>query len=211
MGFFIAVEGPDGAGKGELIKSLHQKLFEFRKVTNVVHTREPTGSQFGREALEVIKSENYSNSHAFSLFCKDRKIHSNFILSVIDKVDFVITDRYYLSTAVHQNAIHDIALRKSFENHVQNVARPNLIIVKVVDEDTLIGRLKNRKDKLSIFEKQTIAEQRKYSEEYIRASGYFESFETRVMFLRGDAEDDVFKFQFNEIMEYIVSINKLEE
>lgn len=90
---FIAIEGPDGAGKSRLVEAMRAVVSDG---VEVVFTHEPQD----RETAAILARHCTRPRDLENFFTEDRKRHH---AEVIDSASTtVITDRYYLSTAVCQ-------------------------------------------------------------------------------------------------------------
>ncbi len=102
---FIVLEGIDGSGKGEMIKRL--EVFLKEKGHDVIVTREPTDSQYGKQIRKILAEEKDPKANAqkcFELYVKDREEHVKEIEKWLEQGNIVICDRYYYSTIAYQNA-----------------------------------------------------------------------------------------------------------
>jgi len=101
-GFFIVLEGLDGAGKTTIALMLRDEL--SRAGIPVLYTYEPTDS----EVVKAVKStyndlrDAYIDALAFAL---DRLIHLKMkVKPFLEKGGVVISDRYYYSSVAYQSA-----------------------------------------------------------------------------------------------------------
>lgn len=102
-GFFIAVEGIDGAGKDTLAEGLKSALEE--KDEKVVLTAEPTEGEIGRRIRAILDHKlppPTSNYEFQKLYVEDRLEHINtFIRPQLEDDAIVITSRYWFSTIAY--------------------------------------------------------------------------------------------------------------
>ncbi|SMX80409.1 MULTISPECIES: dTMP kinase [Brevibacterium] len=103
-GFFIAIEGGDGSGKSTQIKRISRILAD--EGHNVEATREPGGTELGRQIRSVLfDSEPPSPRTEALLFAADRAHHvASLVDPSLDAGNIVITDRYIDSTIAYQAA-----------------------------------------------------------------------------------------------------------
>lgn len=101
-GFFIVLEGLDGAGKTTIALMLRDEL--SKAGIPVLYTYEPTDS----EVVKAVKStyndlrDAYIDALAFAL---DRLIHLKMkVKPFLEKGGVVISDRYYYSSVAYQSA-----------------------------------------------------------------------------------------------------------
>lgn len=122
-GFFISVEGGDGAGKSTQIKRLADYL--RRRGMNVTVTREPGGSE-GAEAIRALlvegDADRWTPQSEALLMCAARADHlARLIRPALARGEIVITDRFADSTMAYQGlagglgedavrALHDIVV-----------------------------------------------------------------------------------------------------
>ncbi len=105
MNKFIVFEGIEGAGKTTLANMLADYL--IREGKNVYLTREPGGTEIGKEIRKVLLSkyeENFTPMAELLLYEADRSLHvENIIKPKLEKGYFVISDRYIYSTIAYQH------------------------------------------------------------------------------------------------------------
>jgi len=99
QGFFVAIEGIDGAGKTTQVKLLCEEL---RKKYRVYETKNPTESEIGVLIRRVLAGKVNVPPVSFQyLFSADRQVHQVEILEQLKKEQIVVTDRYYWSALVY--------------------------------------------------------------------------------------------------------------
>ena len=110
-GFFIALEGGDGAGKSTQAQALAEWIRS--KGHEVVLTREPGGSAIGqrlRAMLLDVANTGISHRAEALIFAADRAEHvDSVILPALERGAVVITDRYMDSSIAYQGAGRDLA------------------------------------------------------------------------------------------------------
>src|SRR2546423_3948080 len=104
-GVFIVVEGPEGAGKSTLVRSLAARLqAEGRPVVTV---REPGGTPVAEAARKVVLKFPHDMAPAVELFlfltARADLVH-RIIRPALDAGDVVVADRFELSTMAYQVA-----------------------------------------------------------------------------------------------------------
>ena len=102
---FIVVEGPEGAGKSTLVRSLAARLqAEGRPVVTV---REPGGTPVAEAARKVVLKFPHDMAPAAELFlfltARADLVH-RIIRPALDAGDVVVADRFELSTMAYQVA-----------------------------------------------------------------------------------------------------------
>jgi dTMP kinase len=103
-GFFVVLEGIDGAGKSLQAARLAGALRAGGE--NVVATREPTDGPFGRRYRAWARGEREASaSEVLSLFVEDRREHVACVIApALAAGRVVICDRYVASTRAYQAA-----------------------------------------------------------------------------------------------------------
>ena len=149
---FIVVDGIDGCGKSEIIKSLHNYLFSKNKKYRILTTREPTNGKYGKSIRDMLRKEKNPKSSSkklMELFIKDREDHlKNTIepflkISNKNELNVVLCDRYYYSTIAFQGAqgldMKDlIAKNKKFR-------KPDIAFILDVEPFVALERIAYRK------------------------------------------------------------------
>ena len=104
-GMFIAFEGIDGCGKSTQIKKFAEYLFSKDKHNHVVLTRNPYKDTDIRGILRQDNDPLTQSNKLADLFIEDRRKHSEEIVVPNLKMgNFVVSDRYKLSTLAYQTA-----------------------------------------------------------------------------------------------------------
>ncbi|MEU6233172.1 dTMP kinase [Kitasatospora sp. NPDC047058] len=151
-GFFIALEGGDGAGKSTQAQALAEWI--RGKGHEVVLTREPGGSPVGQRLRGlVLDVANTGLSHRAEalIYAADRAEHvENVIRPALARGAVVITDRYMDSSIAYQGAGRDLAATE-----VARISRwaiggllPDLTVVLDVDPTKARERFTEALDRL---------------------------------------------------------------
>ncbi|WP_344463024.1 dTMP kinase [Kitasatospora kazusensis] len=151
-GFFIALEGGDGAGKSTQANALAEWIRS--KGHEVVLTREPGGSPIGQRLRAlVLDVGNTGLSHRAEalIYAADRAEHvENVIRPALERGAVVITDRYMDSSIAYQGAGRDLAATE-----VARISRwatgglvPDLTVVLDVDPTAARERFTEALDRL---------------------------------------------------------------
>ncbi|MEE1786996.1 dTMP kinase [Streptomyces sp. SP17BM10] len=151
-GFFIALEGGDGAGKSTQAQALAEWI--RGKGHEVVLTREPGGSPVGQRLRGlVLDVGNTGLSHRAEalIYAADRAEHvENVIRPALARGAVVITDRYMDSSIAYQGAGRDLAATE-----VARISRwatgglvPDLTVVLDVDPTKARERFTEALDRL---------------------------------------------------------------
>ena len=149
-GTLIAFEGIDGTGKSTQIKLLADWL--RAQGEDVVATREPTDSVYGRRIRELYVNRGACTpEEELELFIEDRKLHvKEVIRPALNAGRTVLTDRYYYSTAAYQGAngldVKQILQRNRF------APQPDLVILLTMPPELSAERISSRGEQLNAFE-----------------------------------------------------------
>jgi dTMP kinase len=184
-GLLIAFEGIDGTGKSTQIRLLADWL-RAQQGEDVLETREPTDSAYGRRIRELYLSRaGVTPEEELELFLQDRQLHvKELIRPALKAGRIVLTDRYYYSTAAYQGANgldpQDILARNRF------APRPDLVILLTMPPELSAERISSRGEQLNAFEQ--LAYLRRVSE-------IFASFSSDPWLRRIDASQSVSSVQ----------------
>jgi dTMP kinase len=149
-GFFVAIEGGDGAGKSTQVQLLVDWLIE-EIGHEAVMTREPGGTNLGRgvRALLLTYADGSPVPRAEALlFAADRAQHvDTLIRPALARGAVVVTDRYVDSSLAYQGArgeldVGDVA---ALSRWATSGLRPDLTVVLDLDPGTAAARLADRR------------------------------------------------------------------
>ena len=148
MGFFIALEGCDGAGKSTIVRMLNEYL--LNKKLKVLATKEPGGSEICKQIRSVIVDKNNTKMDANTellLYAADRAQHLSEIIEPALKDGYiVICDRYIDSNLAYQGVARGLGIDKIMDiNKFINYRVPDLTIF--LDIKPEIGLFRINKDK----------------------------------------------------------------
>lgn len=162
-GFFIVVEGADGAGTTTISKHLADMFSVVAGKEQVVLTHEPSDYEIGKFIRKILKKEiNVESGLAMlHLFLADRVEHVNrTIIPAINDGKIVISDRYYPSMFVYQS-VKNNCLEKSLERMkwflnndivIDGITEPDIILYLRCTEDVSKDRRKTRGDEEEKYE-----------------------------------------------------------
>ncbi len=138
-GFFIAIEGIDGAGCTTISRFLANQL--RRKGYNIILTKEPTKNKIGRLIRFFLKEKNYRPEIDALLFAADRLCHIDEVIGPsLRKGLIVISDRYLESSIAYQTAQ---GVNQEWIQELNKFAiKPNLTIVLDADPEVTSKRKK---------------------------------------------------------------------
>ena len=149
-GFFVVLEGIDGAGKSTQAKLLGERLTACGH--KVVLSREPTMGQYGKLLRESAQSGRLSIEEEVELFLKDRREHVNeLILPRLREGCVVIVDRYYFSTAAYQGA-RGLDPQELIRRNEEFAPEPDLLVLFDLPVEDGLARVRARGDKADHFE-----------------------------------------------------------
>ncbi|MFE7106265.1 dTMP kinase [Streptomyces sp. NPDC057575] len=110
-GFFIALEGGDGAGKSTQVEALADWI--RAKGHEVVVTREPGATPVGKRLRSIlldVSSAGLSNRAEALLYAADRAEHVDSVVRpALERGAIVISDRYIDSSVAYQGAGRDLS------------------------------------------------------------------------------------------------------
>ncbi|WP_149180896.1 dTMP kinase [Streptomyces sp. TRM49041] len=151
-GFFIAVEGGDGAGKSTQVEALAEWI--RAKGHEVVVTREPGATPIGKRLRSIlldVSSAGLSNRAEALLYAADRAEHvDSLVRPALERGAVVISDRYIDSSVAYQGAGRDLS-----PTEIARISRwatgglvPNLTVLLDVSPETARERFTEAPDRL---------------------------------------------------------------
>ncbi|MEV6123878.1 dTMP kinase [Streptomyces sp. NPDC052077] len=151
-GFFIALEGGDGAGKSTQAEALAQWLRD--KGHEVVLTREPGATPVGirlRSILLDVSSAGLSHRAEALLYAADRAEHVDTVVRpALERGAVVISDRYIDSSVAYQGAGRDLSPVEiaRISRWATNGLVPHLTVLLDVSPETARERFTEAPDRL---------------------------------------------------------------
>ena len=169
-GKFIALEGIDGSGKTDLARSLKAHL--ERRAKKVWITSEPT--EWFRSYVSILKDVRDPVS-LFLLFTMDRNSHQMEISRKLNEYDYVISDRYLLSSYAYQGYMLEDFF-KTIDNTIRWMkevssiitVRPDITFYLSIDEKTDIERIKKVRQMDELEKLFNLEKVRKIYEKYLK-------------------------------------------
>ncbi|MEV8101744.1 dTMP kinase, partial [Streptomyces sp. NPDC088135] len=151
-GFFIALEGGDGAGKSTQVEALAEWI--RAKGHEVVVTREPGATPVGKRLRSIlldVSSAGLSNRAEALLYAADRAEHVDSVVRpALERGAIVISDRYIDSSVAYQGAGRDLS-----PTEIARISRwatsglvPHLTVLLDVDPETARERFTEAPDRL---------------------------------------------------------------
>ncbi|NBM16881.1 dTMP kinase [Streptomyces sp. GC420] len=151
-GFFIALEGGDGAGKSTQVEALAEWI--RAKGHEVVVTREPGATPVGKRLRSIlldVSSAGLSHRAEALLYAADRAEHVDTVVRpALERGAVVISDRYIDSSVAYQGAGRDLA-----PTEIARISRwatdglvPHLTVLLDVSPETARERFTEAPDRL---------------------------------------------------------------
>jgi len=152
---FIAFEGPDGCGKSTQMDRLGQWL-ESRG-ERVVKVREPGSTELGERIRTILLDASIpmtAEGEALLFFSSRCQLLSEVIVPALERGDWVLADRFYLSTIVYQGMAGDLGEERVMElcQGILGSRRPALHLTLDLPTDVLLERLRLRAGEGDRFE-----------------------------------------------------------
>ncbi|MFH8472598.1 dTMP kinase [Streptomyces sp. NPDC018000] len=151
-GFFLVLEGGDGAGKSTQVEALAEWI--RAKGHEVVVTREPGATPVGKRLRSIlldVSSAGLSNRAEALLYAADRAEHIDSVVRpALERGAIVISDRYIDSSVAYQGAGRDLS-----PTEIARISRwatsglvPHLTVLLDVDPETARERFTEAPDRL---------------------------------------------------------------
>lgn len=156
-GILIALEGVDGSGKTTLARGLERELTRLGR--EVVITREPGGTDFGKRVRAVVQhgTESRDPKAEFLLFAADRAHHiTSLVVPSLKEKKIIISDRMADSSLAYQGYGRnvDIDMIERINRWVMGSIEPDLVLYVKVDLETACNRIEKRGETLTAFERE---------------------------------------------------------
>ncbi|MGW4158874.1 dTMP kinase [Streptomyces sp. NPDC004788] len=151
-GFFIALEGGDGAGKSTQVEALAEWI--RAKGHEVVVTREPGATPIGKRLRMIlldVSSAGLSNRAEALLYAADRAEHvDSLVRPALERGAVVISDRYIDSSVAYQGAGRDLSATEisRINRWATGGLVPNLTVLLDVSPETARERFTEAPDRL---------------------------------------------------------------
>lgn len=154
---FISFEGIEGSGKSTLLENL--KKYYLKKELEVIFTKEPGGTELGKDIRGILLNpeSSFSSEAELLLLMADRIEHVTTIINPnLKKNKIIFCDRYIDSTIAYQGKGRNLSEDKIKELiDILNLPIPDLtILLDLPVEDGLLRA--NKRNELDRFEKEDI-------------------------------------------------------
>lgn len=157
-GTFIALEGPEGAGKSTQLSRLAARLQSEREI---VYTREPGGTELGNEIRALFLSDRFPTTPTteFLLLAASRAQHVHEVIKpALKRGALVITDRFAAASEAYQG--HGRGIDLAFIREVNQQATqgivPDITVFFDIDPEAGLARAAHRAE-LDRFEATELA------------------------------------------------------
>jgi dTMP kinase len=164
-GFFVTLEGGEGAGKSTLALGLKNK---FEKAGHpVVITREPGGTPKGEEIRKILLAgivQRLGPMAEMLLFASARDEHlKQIIRPALEKHQVVICDRFSDSTRAYQGYVGGVerSLVERLDKVVVDHTQPDMTFILDISPEVGLARVKLRAGRTDRFESETLNFHRK--------------------------------------------------
>jgi len=153
-GYFISIEGPDGAGKSTQIKNIIE-YFEGKGI-KLIFTREPGGTEIGEKIREIIldkENEKMCDMTEAMLYAASRAQHVHEkIRPNLNQGKIVLCDRYVDSSIAYQGYGRELGESvKIINDYAIDGLKPDITILLLLNPEVGRSRINNNeKDRLEI-------------------------------------------------------------
>jgi dTMP kinase len=149
-GKFIVFDGPDKTGKTTQVKRVSDALKE--KGFTVYNSFEPGGTPLGMDLRKILMNAEYNITPEIQamLFTINRYHHCKEIIKPkLNKHDYVICDRYLLSSMVYQGIVGKVGRQsvKAMHNNMPLIIKPDWTFLFDISLDDYLSRKTNEKDR----------------------------------------------------------------
>ena len=153
-GWFITLEGGDGAGKTTQAERLEQWLGAHGR--RVVRTREPGGTDLGQRIREIVLHDrgHVTPRAEALLYAADRAHHVETVVRpAVARGDVVLQDRYIDSSVAYQGVARDLGADqiRSVSDWAADGMTPDLTVL--LDLDVSIGRARVAAARGDVFDR----------------------------------------------------------
>ena len=150
---YIVFEGVDGVGKTTAMLRLSVYLKEHN--STVLMIKEPSDSNYGKELLKLIgNKDEIDNSKLIELSLKDRIEIQRQLKENINRYDYIISDRSFISNIVYQSRNEkDILVLYERNKEILDVYPDCVVYCDASSNDIITNISKRSEDKRTFYEK----------------------------------------------------------
>ncbi len=180
---FIVLEGGEGSGKTTQLKLLYLAFAKHN--ISATLTREPGGvksSEFIRKCILDCDLDSKTDILLFIASRRENLLHN--ILPQLEKNDYVLCDRFLLSTIVYQCILNNISIDDVLELHLKYNFNlfPQLTIILNLDPSIANKRLLSRGN-LSKIDKKSLEF---HSKVYLAYSKSYDGYKSKSIYIQAD-------------------------
>jgi len=149
-GLFITFEGGEGSGKTTVCRHVYQQLLDAGY--DVIHTREPGGSNIAEQIRNVILNVDNTEMDCRTealLYAASRRQHlAEIVLPALEAGKIIICDRFVDSSLAYQGHARGIGIDEvmSINQFAINNCMPDLTLYLEVAPEIGLSRIQIRKD-----------------------------------------------------------------
>lgn len=144
-GYFITIEGGEGAGKTEQMARLKNYIESLGR--EVITTREPGGVEVAEKIRQILIGPDVKDMDAMTevlLYAAARREHLiHVILPALKTGKVVVSDRYFDTSVVYQGFVKGIGWRRVYEINLEIVdhVEPNVTFFFDVEPEVGLNRI----------------------------------------------------------------------
>ncbi|MEH7383991.1 dTMP kinase [Bacillus sp. JJ1521] len=177
-GYFITLEGPEGAGKTTVLGILQEEL--SKKGYDVVSTREPGGIDIAEQIRSVILDKNNTKMDGRTealLYAASRRQHLvEKVIPALEEGKIVLCDRFVDSSLAYQGYARGLGIDEVFSinEFAINGLMPSLTLFFDIQPEKGLTRIrKNDEREVNRLDLEKLSFHQKVYEGYIKVAGRF--------------------------------------
>lgn len=170
-GFFISLEGPDGAGKSTVLSEVLKKIGPEMKTQYLV-TREPGGSKIAEDIRAIILDPNnklmdYKTEALLYAACRGQHVEE-IIKPALKAGKTVFSDRYVDSSLAYQGVGRQLGIKevKAINDFATSGLEPDLTLFFKIDPKVGLSRIQKNRESEDRLEQEKLAFHEKVYEGY---------------------------------------------
>jgi dTMP kinase len=163
-GYFITLEGIEGAGKSTGMKFIHKWLIE-KEIPHIL-TREPGGTEISEDIRHLLLKHHTepmaSDTELLLMFASRAQHIANLIRPALERGEWVLCDRFTDASYAYQGGGRGVDSKRiaQLESWVQGELRPDRVILLDIPAERGLQRIRRRRstdrfevEKLSFFKR----------------------------------------------------------